>query len=136
MKQRILFGNYLILRYLCIVFVVSFGGNCTYTGGGPGEIVTYGGYVLLQDDLPLEGVEVTFYWPDPPNFDSDGILTTVTDEEGWFSMELSTFGPPSDFKITPSHPDYDFSPVSYSFGRIEEDHLDLDFVAIPKELIP
>ncbi len=135
MKQRNVYRNYFILRYLCAFFVFLFGGISIIgsSGGGPGEIVTYGGYVSLQDDLPLEGVDMTFFWPDPPNFDSDGILSTVTDEEGWYGMDLSTFGPPSDFTITPSHPDYDFSPVSYSFERIKGDHLDLDFVAIPKD---
>ena len=29
-------------------------------GGGPGEVVTFGGLVLLKDGTPLEGVEVVF----------------------------------------------------------------------------
>jgi len=134
MKQRNESGTYLIFKYLCVFFFVLSGGISIIgsAGGGPGEIVTYGGYVLLQDDTPLGGVEVTFFWPDPPNFESDGILTAVTDEEGWFGMELSTFSPPSDFTVAPSHPDYDFSPESYSFTKITEDHLNLDFIASPK----
>ena len=86
----------------------------------------------MQDDLPLEGVEVTFFWPDPPNLESDGILTVFTDEDGRYSMDLTTFSPSADFTITPSHPDYDFSPESYSFRRVTGDRLELDFVAIPK----
>jgi hypothetical protein len=134
MKQRNVPGNCLILKYVCVLFLVLSGGIGIIgsAGGGPGEIVTYGGYILLQDDSPLEGVEVTFFWPDPPNFESDGILTVFTDEDGRYSMELTTFSPPADFTITPSHPDYTFSPESYSFGSVSDDHLELDFVAIPK----
>lgn len=127
-------GNHLIFRYLCLFLFVLLGTLSIIgsAGGGPGEVVTYGGYILLEDDSPLEGIEVTFFWPDPPNIESDGILTVFTDEEGWYSMELTTFSPPSDFTVTPSHPDYDFSPESYSFTRITDDQTDLDFVAAPK----
>ena len=134
MKRRHVPGNYLILKCLCVLFLVLSGGIGIIgsAGGGPGEIVTYGGNILLQDDSPLEGVEVTFFWPDPPNIDSDGILTVFTDEDGRYSMELTTFSPSADFTITPSHPGYDFSPESYSFSRVTDDHLELDFVAIPE----
>ena len=134
MKQKDVHRVYMILRYLCVFMVVLFGGIsiiATGAGGGPGKIVTYGGYILLEDDSPLEGVKVTFFWPDPPNVNSDGILTAYTDEDGWYSLELSTFSPHSDFTITPSDPDYNFSPVNYSFGEADDDHMDLDFVAIP-----
>ena len=134
MRKRDVHRVYMILRYLCVFMVVLFGGISIVAtgGGGPGKVVIYGGHVLLQDDLPLDGVEVTFFWPDPPNFESDGILTAFTDEGGWYSLELTTFSPPSDFTITPSDPDYVFSPENYSFRKInEDDHMDLDFIAIP-----
>lgn len=126
MKNKLFFYKFLYLLFILVV--VAFINSC---GGGPGEIVTYGGKVLLQDGTPLEGIEVTFFWPNPPNIDSNGILSAVTDEDGWYSLELSTFSPPSYFSVTPSHPEYNFSPTSYSFGKIEADNLDLNFVAIP-----
>ena len=128
MKNKLLLNKFLcIIAFLVVIaFITSCG------GGGLSPDVTFGGKVLLQDGTPLEGIEVTFFWRDPPNFESDGILTAVSDEEGWYGMELSTFSPPSDFTITPSHPYYNFSPERYSFTKVTDDHLDLDFIATPK----
>jgi hypothetical protein len=100
-------------------------------GGLPGDFVTFGGQVLLQDGSPLEGVEVIFFMPDPPNVNSDGKWTVLTDEDGWYSDGLFTLWEDRDFTITPSHPAYIFSPTGYSFPGAYEDHLDLDFAAIP-----
>ena len=116
----------LIFMPFILVLVMT---NCG--GGLPGDFVTFGGQVLLQDDSPLEGVEVVFFMPDPPNVHSDGKWTVLTDENGWYSDHLFTLWEDRDFSITPSHPAYTFSPTSYSFPGAYEDHLDLDFTAIP-----
>jgi len=100
-------------------------------GGLPGDYVTCGGHVLLQKGSPLEGVEVVFFMPDPPNVNSDGKWTTYTDEDGWYEEYLFTLWEDRNFSITPSHPAYIFSPTSYSFPGAYEDHLDLDFTALP-----
>jgi hypothetical protein len=100
-------------------------------GGLPGDYVTFGGQVLLQNDSPLEGIEVVFFMPDPPNINSDGFWSVFTDENGWYSDGLFTFWEDRDFTITPSHPAYIFSPTSYSFPGAYDDHLDLDFIATP-----
>lgn len=121
MKQLLIF-----IIFILPLLVISCGG-----GGGPGEVVTFGGLVLLQDGTPLEGIEVTFFWPDPPNVNSDGTWTVLTDEDGWYSDWHRTIWGDSAFTITPSHPDYVFSPTSYYFEGSYEDNLDLDFTAIP-----
>ena len=100
-------------------------------GGLPGDYVTCGGHVLLQNGSPLEGIEVVFFMPDPPNVNSDGKWTTYTDEDGWYEEYLFTLWEDRNFSITPSHPAYIFSPTSYSFPGAYEDHLDLDFTALP-----
>jgi hypothetical protein len=124
----------MMLKYFCILCVIPplirFVG-CV--GAQPGGVVFFGGHVLLEDGSPLEGVEVTFYWPDPPNVNSDGTWTVLTDEDGWYSTELNSLFGNKDFTITPYHPDYDFSPIDYSFGESYEDQLDIDFVAIPND---
>ena len=85
----------------------------------------------MQDNSPLEGVEVTFFWPDPPNVNSDGTWTVLTDEDGWYSDWHRTIWGDRVFTITPSYRDYIFSPTSYFFEGSYEDNLDLDFTAIP-----
>jgi hypothetical protein len=72
-------------------------------GGGPGEVVTYGGLVLMEDGTPLEGVEVTFFWPNPPNVDSDGKWIVLTDEDGWYSEWHNNLFRNREFTITPFH---------------------------------
>jgi hypothetical protein len=100
-------------------------------GGLPGDSVTFGGQVLLQDGSPLGGVEVVFFMPDPPNVNSDGTWVVLTDEAGWYSDELYTAWEERDIITTPTHPAYVFSPQRYFLGGAYEDHLDLDFTAIP-----
>jgi len=102
-------------------------------GGGPGEVVTFGGLVLLEDSTPLEGVEVVFFWPDPPNIESDGTWTVLTDEDGWYSDWHTTLWGNRAFTITPSLPGYLFSPTSYSLEGSYKDDLELDFTATPIE---
>ena len=86
---------------------------------------------MLEDGSPLEGVEMVFFMPDPPNPDSDGYWSRFTDENGWYSEYLYTAWEDRDFSITPSHPSYFFSPSGYSFPGAYEDRLDLDFTAYP-----
>jgi len=100
-------------------------------GGLPGDYVTFGGQISLEDGSPLEEVVVVFFMPDPPNINSDGKWTVLTDENGWYSDGLFTLWEDRDFSITPSHPAYIFSPTSYFFPGAYEDHLDLDFTATP-----
>ena len=121
MKRSLIF-----IIFIMPLLVIGCGG-----GGGPGEVVTFGGLVLLQDGTPLEGVDVTFFWPDPPNVNSDGTWTVLTDKKGWYSDWHRTIWGDRAFTITPSHPGYEFSPTSYFFEGSYEDNLDLDFIAIP-----
>jgi hypothetical protein len=100
-------------------------------GGGPGEVVTYGGLVLMEDGTPLEGVEVTFFWPNPPNVDSDGKWIVLTNEDGWYSEWHNNLFRNREFTITPFHADYDFEPPSYYLPGSYEDNLNLNFTAIP-----
>ncbi len=100
-------------------------------GGLPGDYVTFGGQVLLEDGSPLEGIEVVFFMPDPPNVDSDGSWSVYTDENGWYSEYLYTLWEDRDFSITPSHPSYIFSPTSYSFPGAYGDNRSVDFTAFP-----
>jgi hypothetical protein len=119
------------LGKLSIIIFLSIGLSGCTAGGGPGEVVTYGGLILLQGGTPLEGVEVTFFWPNPPNVDSDGKWIVLTDEDGWYSEWHTTLWRDRDFTITPFHTDYQFIPNSYSFEGSYGDNLDLNFTAIP-----
>jgi hypothetical protein len=103
--------------FLAVLFILT---GC---GGGPGEVVTYGGLVLLEDGTPLEGVEVTFFWPNPPNVDSDGKWIVLTDEDGWYSEWHNNLFRNREFTIT--------EPPSYYLPGSYEDNLDLNFTAIP-----
>jgi hypothetical protein len=120
-----------VLYKLSIIISLCIGLSGCTAGGGPGEVVTYGGLILLQDGTPLEGVEVTFFWPNPPNVDSDGTWIVVTDEDGWYSEWHNTLWRDRNFTITPFHQDYEFIPTSYSFEGSYESNLDLNFTAIP-----
>lgn len=97
--------------------------------GSQGHYVEFGGQILLEDGSPLAGVEVEFFMPESAGIFSDGRWTVMTDESGWYQDKLYTID--QDFSITPSHPSYIFSPESYSFPGVYEDHLDLDFTAFP-----
>jgi len=118
-----------LCQFSIFIFLSILVAGCS--GGGPGEVLTYGGKVLLQDGTPLEGIEVTFFLPDPPNIDSDGTWTVLTDENGWYSDWHSSIWGNRAFSITPHHPDYNFSPTHYYFNESYVDNLDLDFTAIP-----
>ena len=120
------------LRNVSIIFALLIGLYGCTAGGGPGEVVTYGGLILLEDDTPLDGVEVTFFWPNPPNVNSDGTWVVLTDEDGWYSEWHTTLWRDRGFTITPFHTEYNFMPTSYSFDGSYEDNLDLNFTAIPK----
>ena len=121
MKRSLIF-----MLFILPLLVIDCGG-----GYWPSDYVTFGGQVLLQDGSPLEGIEVVFFMPDPPNINSDGYWSTFTDENGWYSDGLFTFWENRDFSITPSHPSYIFSPTSYSFPGAYEDNLEVDFTATP-----
>ena len=108
----------LLLFVLTLVFLYM-GCNSTI------EPHTLGGQVLLQDFSPLEGIEVVFFFPDY----GDGPKDIYTDKTGWYSY---VYGPVDDrVTITPSSPAYIFSPTSYEIQKVQGDHLDLDFMAIP-----
>jgi hypothetical protein len=113
------------------IYILGIAGILASAGGLPSDYVTFGGQVSLQDGSPLEGIEVEFFMPDPPNINSDGKWTVLTDENGMYSDFLFTFWSDRSFSITPSHPAYIFSPTNYSFPGAYEDHLDLDFTATP-----
>ena len=119
-------------KFLCfITFLVVIAFIISCGGGGLYPDVTFGGKVLLQDGTPLEGIEVTFFIPEPPNIDSDGTWRVLTDENGWYSdWAYSSLGG-SYITITPHHPDYIFSPENYFLSKPFADNLDLNFTAIP-----
>jgi hypothetical protein len=119
-----------VLKWITIfVFLSIFIAGCS--GGGPGGVATIGGEILLEDGTPIEGIEVTFFWPDPPNVDSDGTWVVLTDENGWYSYSHPTLWGNRDFTITPKHTSYTFSPSSYNISEAYEDILDINFTAIP-----
>jgi hypothetical protein len=95
-----------------------------------GYEATLGGQVSLRDGTPLEGVEITFYFPDAINPDYDPPVVT-TDEDGWYSYDCYYLNEKDDTIIEPSHSSYLFSPASYLIRHYDGDHLDLDFTAIP-----
>ena len=110
---------------------ILFSLSCLTFGCGPGDFQTdLGGYVLLEDGTPVEGVVITFEWPE----EGLSTVTVTTDEEGWYSYQYVLL-PPSYARVTvtPSHKDYDFEPSEYDLNVIDGDALDLDFVAIPKD---
>ena len=125
-------NKFLLKKLLCFItflnvvtFIISCGGSGLYPD------VTFGGKVLLQDGTPLEGIEMTFFIPDPPNINSDGTWRVLTDENGWYSdWAYSSLGG-GYITITPHHPGYTFSPDSYFLGKPFSDNLDLNFTAIP-----
>jgi hypothetical protein len=127
--DRRLLGINLLIGSLAFFLAVLF--ILTGCGGGPGGVVIIGGEVLLQDGSPLEGIEVTFFWPDPPNVNSDGTWVVLTDENGWYSDSHPNLWGDRDFTVTPNHPSYTFSPSSYHISEAYEDVLDLNFTAIP-----
>ncbi len=112
---------------LCILSLLL--AACT-GGAGFGSWATLGGQVLLQDGSPLEGVEITIFLPDAP-FPGNDTLIETTDKDGWYSHDRFYLNEKDDTIITPSDPAYVFSPPSYLISRLDGDHLDLDFTAIP-----
>ena len=114
------------MLFILLVMVIDCG------GGLPGDAVTVGGQVLLTNGTPVEGVEMVFFMPDPPNVNSDGTWTVLTDENGWYSDYLYTLWRDRDVSITPNHPAYVFSPTGYALPGAYEDRLDLDFTALSK----
>ena len=99
-------------------------------GGGDGDTVVLGGYVLLNDDTPVQGVDVVFLWP---AFLGDWEAIEKTDDTGWYAYKSKDRHPEYSVKITPEHPDYDFIPASYNLNDIRDSSVrDLDFLAVPK----
>jgi hypothetical protein len=111
----------LLLFALTLVFLYM-GCNSTI------EPYTLGGQVLLQDFSPLEGIEVSYFWPDDDVY-GGGPKIIYTDIAGWYSYRYGF--PDERVTITPSSPAYIFSPTKYEFQEVHADHLDLDFIAIP-----
>lgn len=114
-----------------ITFVVFLSFCIADCGGGPGGVVIIGGEISLEDGTPLEGIEVNFFWPDPPNVNSDCTWVVLTDENGWYSDSHSNLWGNRDFTVTPNHLSYTFSPSSYYINESYEDILNLNFTAIP-----
>jgi hypothetical protein len=114
----------------CILLILSL--VLVACGGGPllGYWATLGGQVLLKDDTPLEGVEITFYFPDAINPDYDPPVVT-TDRDGWYSYVCYYLNEKDDTIIEPSHSSYFFSPASYLIREFGGDNPDLNFTAIP-----
>lgn len=91
---------------------------------------TIGGQILLEDDTPVEGVEVYLDWIGY----SDMQFTVLTDEAGWYSHKYDAWFTRDRIIITPSHSAYIFSPLDYDFPKgLGGDQLELNFTAIPSE---
>ena len=98
--------------------------------GGGGDTIVLGGYMLLEDNTPVEGVEVVFVWP---SWLGDWEAVVQTDETGWYGYYSEGQHPEYRVTITPNDPNYEFSPSTYALSDIREKSIDdLDFVAIPK----
>lgn len=92
---------------------------------------TLGGYVLLDDETPVADIEITFIWP---SWLGDWESIEVTDETGWYSLEVEGQFYENSVTITPYHPDYSFTPEEYHLNNLYNisENLELDFIAIPK----
>lgn len=111
---------------LILSFLIIYGCDA----GCDGETLVMEGYVELEDGSPVEGVEVVFLWP---AFLGDWEATEVTDETGWYGYSSEGRHPENSVTITPTHRNYDFSPINYGLEGIRDrSQHDLDFVAIPK----
>ena len=89
---------------------------------------TVGGTVLLENGTPVESVEVYIDWVPY----SAMKLTVFTDEAGWYNYRYDEYFEEDRVIITPSHPDYVFSPSAYDFSKgLRGNQLDLDFTASP-----
>jgi hypothetical protein len=127
MKNRLSF----IIKSISILFVFSLGVvSIIGSGGGGGDTIVLGGYILLEDDTPVEEVEVVFVWP---GWLGDWEVVLLTDETGWYGYESKGQFPENSVTITPNDPNYEFSPIGYDLRDIREKNIyDLDFVAMPK----
>ena len=100
---------------------------CLFTGCDLSEDYRIGGQILLEDDTPVEGVEVYLDWVGY----SDMQFTVFTDEAGWYSTKYDAWFTRDRFIITPSHPAFTFSPIDYDFPKgLGGDQLELNFTAI------
>ena len=126
--QRVSFNRFLrgvVLLVLALVLLVLVVGCpddffCSHAS-------TLAGTVTLRDGTPLEGVEVTLFWPE-----GGGPLTFLTDTGGWYGYTWANCFQDRRITVTPSHPDYVFSPAEYDLPRVGDGSVDLDFVATPR----
>ena len=100
------------------------------TGCDLPENYTIGGQILLENDSPVEGVEVYLNWVGY----SDMRFTVFTDEASWYSHKYDGWFTRDRIIITPSHSAFIFSPLDYDFSEgLGGDQLELNFTAIPIE---
>lgn len=88
--------------------------------------ITLAGNVKDTHGAAVQGVDIAFNWSD------GGSLVVVTDGDGCFKHGYDWWDldgtPALTVVITPSHPDYSFSPPEYLLDA-ERDHFDLNFIA-------
>ena len=97
-----------------------------FTGCDLSEDYRIGGQILLEDNTPLEGVEVYLDWVGYSNMQ----LTVFSDEAGWYSYKYDAWFTRDSFIITPSHSAFTFSPLDYYFPHgLGGDQLELNFTA-------
>ena len=118
--------QYPFLLVLAIILLFFF------PGCDVGKDYTVGGQILLEDDTPLEGVEVYLDWLGY----SDMKFTVHTNDAGWYSHKYDSWFTKDPIIIFPSDPAYIFSPLEYDFlTGLGGDQLELNFTAIPIEKV-
>lgn len=113
-----------------IILAVALGPVCGC--GNDQEEHVLGGYVVLEDDTPVEGIEVVFLWP---HWLGDWEAVETTDSTGWYGYKSEGRHPENRVTVTPRYESYGFSPAYYDLRDIRDaNREDLDFLATPKDL--
>jgi len=104
-------------------------------GSGSDDTVILRGHIERMDGVPVQNVSVSIVDTLTNNF-GHGPFIVKTNLNGNFEKEWGTTAFPHDIDkqemlITPSHPDFSFSPSEYSFTLVDQGRLDLNFIADP-----
>lgn len=119
-------------KYLCMLLMLTmvFVSSCGGGGGDSDDTVMLGGHIERMDGVPVPNVSVGIV-DTITNNTGNGPLIIQTDSSGDFEREWGTSGVGTQqILITPSHPNFSFSPSQYSF-TLDADRVDLIFVADP-----
>ena len=122
--------------FLAMLLLLS--GLISACGGGSSgtdEVVIISGHIERMDGVPVQGVSVSIVDTLTNNL-GNGPAIVETDSNGNFIKKWGTSAFPQEIDkqeilITPSHPDFSFSPTEYTFTLIYQDKLDINFIADP-----